>query len=247
MKHQHNHRSIRSFDDRPVEAEMVKQLLEIMNRSATSSGLQSYSVIHLTDPEKRQQLAKVCQQAYITQIPELFVFIVDNYRNYAIARAKGYEGNYHRTMDHFFRGIADAYLAAQNLMTAIESLDMGGIFLGSIINHPMDTIQILELPVLTFPVVGLGFGYPAESPNIKPRMDVSLKVGENGYPYWEDNILDAIKDYDEVMSHYYDTRDHNQRSDTFSNQIFKQALNEQADRANILEAVEKQGYLLRYD
>ena len=129
-----DHRTIRFFKNQPIAAETLTQLFEVMNRTATSSGLQTYSVMHITDQELKNKIAEVCKQDYVKDIPVLLIFLVDVHRNAEIAKAKGYSGEKFRSMNHFFQGVADVYLAAQNLTNAVESIDLGAVFLGSVLN-----------------------------------------------------------------------------------------------------------------
>lgn len=244
IQKQLNHRTIRFFKDRPVDAEQLQLVLDVMNRTATSNGLQGYSVIRVSDSDKKAKIAEVCRQPYVAQLPELFIFLVDSYRNYAIATAKGYAGEAYRSMDFFFQGAADVYLAAQNMTNALESMDMGSVFLGSILNDSQAIIDILELPQLTFPLLGLGFGYPDDAPELKPRMPLVIKVGENQYPSFN-NILEELSEYDDTMTKYYDTRFKNQRSDTFTEQVVKRFQSAPELRAKMMQVVQKQGFDLK--
>nr|WP_234983535.1 nitroreductase family protein [Aerococcus suis] len=78
--HQLNHRTILFFQDKPIPDELMDHLLTVMNRTATSNGLQTASVIRVTDDDKKQQISEVSNQAYIAKAPELFIFLVDAYR-----------------------------------------------------------------------------------------------------------------------------------------------------------------------
>lgn len=49
IERQLEHRTIRFFKDERVETAQVEQIYEVMNCTATSSGLQTYSVIRVTD------------------------------------------------------------------------------------------------------------------------------------------------------------------------------------------------------
>jgi nitroreductase len=238
---QQNHRTIREFTDAPVPPEILDALFAVINRTASSSGLQHCSVIRITDAEKRRRLSEVCKQEYVARAPELFVFVVDAFRNSRIARAFGEQHRTEGDMDRFFSGFQDAMLAAQNLTNAVESLGMGAVFLGSIWNDPAKTIEILQLPELTFPAVGVGFGAPNQDPQIKPRMDVSLKIFENEYRV-ADNYKDAIERYDQEMQTYYDLRDANRRVDSFSKQVIKFLSNPNENRTNLLTFLKKQGF-----
>jgi nitroreductase len=240
------HRSIREFTNQPVPDEAIEILLDVMNRTATSTGMQSYSVIRVTDPAVRKRIADVCMQEYLARVTELFIFVADAYRNARIAREKGYDGDATGDMDRFFQGWTDASLAAQNLTNAVESLDMGAVYFGSILNDTQAIVDILGLPAYTFPVVGVGFGYPNQDPQRKPRMSLDLKVFENKYEL-PDGFEEGVAEYDETMRDYYDTRAGGRRSDTFSDQVVKRLENTLEKRAGMLRVVRAQGFDLGVD
>ncbi|MFN0603473.1 nitroreductase family protein [Facklamia hominis] len=236
-----NHRSIRFFKDQAIPMEDLATMLDSMNRTATSTGMQMASWIRVTDPKLKVELAQVAHQPYLAKVPELFIFIVDIYRNCQIAKAKGYQGSKFRSMDNFFQGLADAYLQAQSLTLAAEASGLGAVFFGSILNDPTRVIQLLKLPELTFPILGLGMGYPDDQPEKKPRIPVDMKLGENSYPYLA-NYDQTFQAYDEAMSHYYDTRNKNQRSDTFTNQVISKLAQGKKKRAQLMRVVQSQGF-----
>ena len=61
-KHQLEHRTMRFFKNKPVDSDLRNKLFTIMNRTATSSGMQTYSVIRVTDQAKKGQITEVCKQ-----------------------------------------------------------------------------------------------------------------------------------------------------------------------------------------
>lgn len=236
-----DHRTIREFIDKPIPEDILKQLIEVARRTATSNGLQACSIIRVTDQAIKEELADICKQEYVSRMPELWIFIVDQYRNGQIAMEKGCHEESIRDMDRFFQGFTDACLMAQNVVTAAESLGLGTVYLGSILNDPARTISILKLPKLTFPALGLGFGYKNQNPELKPRMDMELRMFENGYKCF-DNYCDMIKEYDEIMQTYYDLRQANQRVDSFSNQVVAKLKNVNPIRQKIVNVIAKQGF-----
>jgi nitroreductase len=246
IKKQLSHRSIRAFSEKAVPKDVVDTLLAVANRTATSSGLQLSSIIRITDTAARRRISAICGQEYVNQAPEFFVFIADCHRNARIAREQGFDDESVRSMDGFFQAFTDACLSAQNVTTAIESLGLGAVFFGSILNDPQELIDLLALPELTFPVLGVGFGYPAQEPQLKPRMDVSLKVFENKYTAFDD-YLKRVAGYDEEMQTYYDLRDQGRHSDSFSKQVVKKfkAINEK--RSRLLNVIRKQGFDLKVE
>jgi nitroreductase len=240
------HRSIREFTDEPVPEDVLETLVRVIDRTATSTGMQSYSVVRVTDAGQRARVAEVCAQEYAARATELFIFVADAYRNARIARAHGYEGDEAGDMDRFFQGFTDAALAAQNLTNAAESLGLGAVYFGSILNDPQAIIDILGLPEYTFPVVGVGFGYPNQNPQLKPRMPMSVKLFENKYGL-PDNFDDVVDAYDASMRDYYDTREGGRRSDSFSGQMLKRLGNTPPLRAKLLNVVRSQGFDLKLD
>ena len=165
-----NHRTIREFKSSPMPPQQLSILLDIAKRTATSMGMQSFSIIRIVNPELKAAIAEVCNQEYVARVPELFIFIVDAYRNSRIAREQGVTSDSERDSDRFFQGWMDAAIAAQNMVAAAELGGFGTVYFGSILNNVPKMIELLKLPELTFPVVGLGIGVPNQKPQLKPRM-----------------------------------------------------------------------------
>lgn len=244
IKVQLSHRTIREFTSTPVDEEIVKTLMEVARRTATSNGMQSTSIIRITDPIVKRQVADICKQEYVFRAPVLFIFVADCYRNMRIAIDKGCNEESAGDMDRFFQAVTDTCLAAQNVVNAAESLGFGALYLGSTLNDAAKMIEVLQLPKLTFPVVGLGLGYPNQNPTLKPRLDNKYKVFENKYEVF-DNYLESIAHYDEEMQTYYDLRNANQRVDSFSNQIVSKLMSPSPKRQEILNVIRDQGFILK--
>lgn len=236
-----NHRTIREFKDENIPREVFEQLIEVARRTATASGMQASTIIRVTDPEKRKKIAAVCKQEYVARAPELLILVADQYRNYKIAEEKGFKDPSARNIDGFFSAFTDACITTQNIVNAAESMGLGAVYLGSILNDAEKIIDILDLPELTIPVVGLGLGYPNQNPQLKPRIEMELRLFENTYKQF-DNYLEEIKEYDIEMQTYYDLRDANNRVDCFSDQVVKKLKNPIPKRSEMLNIMQKQGF-----
>lgn len=236
-----NHKSIREFTTQNIDPETFETLMEVARRTATSNGMQATSILVIRDPGIKKAIADICNQAYITRVPLLLIFVADQYRNNRIAEAKGCLTESAGDMDRFFQAFTDTCLAAQNVVNAAESLDMGTFYIGSILNDPAKMIELLKLPKLTCPIVGLGIGYPNQEPQLKPRMDNRLRVFENTYTCFED-VLKEIEDYDAEMQTYYDLRNVNRRLDSFSDQVVTKFMNVNLKRLEIIKVLEDQGF-----
>lgn len=241
IQRQLQHRTIREFKDMNIPKEIFDALMEVARRTATSNGTQQFSIIRVTDSTTKKEIADVCKQEYVGRAPELLIFIADQFRNNNIIKEKGSSTENASDMDRFFQGFTDACLAAQNVVNAAEAIDLGVVYLGSILNDSDKVCKILNLPKLTFPVVGLGIGYPNQNPQLKPRFDNRLRVFENSYKVF-DNYLDEIKDYDEEMTNYYDLRDANRRVDCYSDQVVAKISNSIPKRQGLLKVIKEQGF-----
>ena len=241
INRQLNHRTIREFKDKEVPDELYKTLLEVAQRTPTSNGMQQSSIIRITDQELKNEIAKVSTQEYLARSPILLIFIVDTYRNHQIALEQGLDSENSGDMDRFFQGFTDGVLAAQNIVNAAESMDLGAVYFGSILNDPGKIIQLLDLPKYTFPIVGLGIGYPNQEPMLKPRMDMNFRVFENKYQKM-DNYLGILKDYDEEMQTYYDLRQANKPLDKFSQQVADKLKNTNPRRQLLAKDIINQGF-----
>lgn len=244
IKTQLSHRSIRKFKNKPLEKDIVATLVDVARHTATSSFMQSYSIISVTDPEKKEKLAEIGKQPYIAESGHLFVMIADQHRNAQIALEDQADIDVLGSFDRFFVGATDAILAAQNIMIAAESMGLGGVFLGSLLNQADQVIELLELPEYTTPVLGIALGYPDQEPQLKPRLPQHLMHFENSYPEFA-SVHEALSEYDETVQEYYDLRATNNRIEAFTTQITKGMGRKHPGRMKLLEFIRKQK-LLRF-
>lgn len=241
VQSQLEHRTIREFKSEAIPKEIFEKLIDVARRTPTSTGMQASTIIRVTDPQKKKDISAVCKQEYVARAPELLILVADQYRNYRIAGEKDCHEPSARDMDRFFSAFTDACITAQNIVNAAEAMGLGAMYLGSILNDAEKIIEILDLPELTMPVVGLGIGYPNQSPQLKPRMEMDLRVFENTYQKF-DSYLEEVKDYDQEMQTYYDLRDANKRVDCFSDQVVSRLKNLIPKRSDMLNIMKNQGF-----
>ena len=241
-----NHRTIRKFKEKKLTKETIELLLNVANRSATSNGMQNYSIIIVDDPFKREEISQVCKQEHVKQAPFFMIFVVDTHRNNAITNEVGVDLEAFKDMDRFFQGFTDAVISAQSMVDAAESLGLGTNYFGSILNDAEKIIEILELPKLTMPVVGLGIGYPNQEPMLKPRIPIQHKVFYNTYKK-ESNYSEAFIEYDKALEKYYDLRDLTKPVGKFSDQLVSKHKVVNEKRVRIAQVIEKQGFDLKLD
>ena len=235
------HRSIRAWTDKKIPEEEVQLLFDVAMQTSTSNGMQQASIIRVNDMKKREALAKIATQAYLSTPSELLVFVCDNYRNYKIVEEKGAESNHSNDIDRFIQGVTDASIMAQNVTVAAESMGLGVVYFGSILNDTAGVCEILNLPENTFPVVGLGIGYPDQEPQLKPRMHKEDRVFIDEYKTY-DSYVDELKEYDKEMTTYYDLRNANRRVDSFTDQVVAKNKVKVAKRSEMMDVIRAQGF-----
>lgn len=178
-------RSIRKFKPKPLSDDIVETLETVAQHAASSQFLNDWSAIRITDPAAKKRLAEIGGQPYIATAPLLYVFVLDEHRNAAIAASKGVEtasdeftlnGSYRYTQAQ-----NDAVLALHAMETAAYSLSLGCVILGSLLNDVPALIDLLNLPEYTYPVLGLAIGKPDQDPALKPRMPRPMQFFENEY------------------------------------------------------------------
>ena len=194
----HAHGSIRHYKPDPVPVEVIETIISAAQRSSTSSNLQAYSVIVVTDADKRQKLSKLCDnQKHITEAPVFLAWCADLARLNLTCQLRGYT-QVTDQVENFLVAAVDTAIAAQTGALAAESLGLGICYIGAIRNDPQAIIELLGLPKLVFPVCGMTIGWPIKAPRRRPRLPLSAVL------HWERynsvNQEDALLQYDREMA-----------------------------------------------
>lgn len=231
-----SHRSIRAFTDRPVSDAERQAILAAAQSASSSSFLQCSSIVRITDRGMRDKLVSLSGgQQYVAQAAEFWVFCADFNRHLQIC-PQAELGQ----AEQLLLGCVDTALMAQNAMIAAESLGLGGVFIGGIRNGIAEVTALLNLPKFVLPLFGLCLGWPAQSPQHKPRMPVTMLMHENRYQPLDPQVL---AEYDRQQSEYYLTRESNPRRESWSQHIQKTIIKE--NRPFILDYLHKQGWAIR--
>ena len=137
--------------------------------------------------------------------PLYFLVCVDSHRHEAIMARRNWQ-MVQSDLSLLLMGIQDATLMAENMVIAAESLGMGSCFLGSIPYQAVRIAKKFKLPKRVFPVVGLSMGYPAESPQPRPRYPLDFALFDGKYPeFSEEQVTRAMAEMDEgyLAQDYY--------------------------------------------
>ncbi|WP_251552195.1 oxygen-insensitive NADPH nitroreductase [Neobacillus muris] len=218
-----NHRSIRQFEDKPLTDEQIKSIVQSAQSASTSSFIQAYSIIGIKDKEKKKKLAELAgNQEYVEKNGHFFVFCADLYRHSLIGEQeqKDVLPSLEST-EKFMVSLIDAALAAQNAAMAAESMGLGICYIGGIRNHLEEVKTLLKTPERVIPLFGLAVGWPAKITEQKPRLPFQHIYHEDEYQQDSEIYLSQLKEYDELISSYYEHRTSGKRKDRWTEQMAK--------------------------
>ncbi len=192
----HRHGSVRHYRPDPVPRKLVETVVAAGQRAPTSSNLQMYSVVATTDAAKRQRLFELCsEQKFIRQAPVFLTWCADLSRLARVCAHQGYSIET-REVEKLLLAVVDTSLAMQNAALAAESLGLGFCYVGAIRNQPRQVSELLGLPPLVFPLVGMALGWPEKPPRWRPRLPLEAVL------HWEQYDPDdeaALRAYDREM------------------------------------------------
>ncbi len=195
------HRSVRAFTDQPLAPNTLELLVAAAQSASTSSNLQTWSVVAVEDPARKQRLSDLAgKQAFINSAPLFLVWIADLARMQTMGdkREKPYGSLDYLEM--MLVATIDSALAAQNAAIAAESLGLGTVYIGAIRNNLEGVALELGLPPRAFATFGMCVGHPdpAQLSAIKPRLPQASVLHKEQY---------NVGVHDQVVPGYNDTMD----------------------------------------
>lgn len=155
-------RSIRQYKDGPVSRETMQTILECGINSPSGQNKQSWEIRVVDNPETMAEIVELMAAAN----PNVDKGMIKGcFRNAPtmvfIANDPGYDFS-----------VIDCGILSQTIMLSAWSLEVGSVCLGSPVrflrNSPEAIAKLGFSPGYT-PVICIGMGYPAESPEAKPR------------------------------------------------------------------------------
>lgn len=154
-------RSIRAYQDRPVEPEKLEAVLRAANRAPSAGNLQAYEIHVFADRPRQQALAVAAlDQAFLAQAPVVLLFTAQ------AARA----ARYGRRGAELYC-VQDATLAAAYAQLAATALGLATCWVGAFDEAAVR--RVADLPAGERPLVLLPVGYAAENPPPTPRRELT--------------------------------------------------------------------------
>jgi len=182
-------RSIRSFKDEEIAPEVLDKLKRLTLRAPSAGNMNMYSIIEVTDKEKKSQLADICDhQPMIAKAPIVWVFLADLERWYSWMVESGCKDRIGKDVrkpgiGDFHLAMQDAIITSEYAAIAAEGLGLGSCFIGDIIENYESLQKLFALPKYAVPASMLIMGYPKSIPTSAQtlRPEPKYLFMENGY------------------------------------------------------------------
>jgi len=201
------HRSVRRFAARQLPSGTLEWLVAAAQSASTSSNLQTWSIVAISDPARKDAISRLCaDQAFIREAPLFLIFCADLARLSAISAQEGQPGEGLGYLEMFLMAALDATLAAQNAVIAAEGLGLGTCYVGAARNKPRELAAELGCPERVVAVFGLAIGVPlpGQRTAIKPRLPQPVVLHREQWRP-EDRTAE-LAGYDRIMRVFYDAQ-----------------------------------------
>lgn len=198
-----DHRSVRGFKTDPLPAGTLETMIAAAQSAATSSNLQTWSVVSVDDPEARKEFAAIANnQKHIMECPLFLAWIADTSRLARLGEQERIELEVLPYLETYLVAAIDAALAAQNAVTAAESLGLATVYIGAMRNNVERVSELLALPKGAMCVFGLCVGKPKDGITnaVKPRLPQAAILHHERYSGARDQEIRTA--YDAELTRY---------------------------------------------
>ena len=154
-------RSVRSYQDRPVEKEKLEKVLEAARLAPSAKNRQEWRFIVVTDEEKIKMLVDACKgQRFVGEAPVVIVGLADS------------------SVSRWYK--VDIGIAMEHMALEAVELGLGTCWIGAF--YPEKVKEILDIPDEKEVVALLTLGYPKdEGEHITSRKSLNEIVCYNRY------------------------------------------------------------------
>lgn len=196
-----DHRSIRDFKSDVIDESIIAEIVAAAQAMPSSINGQQTSVVVIQNEEIKAKIAEYAGgQPWIEAAPLFILFLTDFYKTKLGAEKNGLTQIIHESIESTLVGSVDVGLNMGAAIIAAESLGLGIVPIGGIRKSPVEMIELLDLPEMTFPVAGLAIGYPNDNSHKKPRLP--METFRHNEKYQTKGLEKHIDDYDTFMEGY---------------------------------------------
>lgn len=192
MKLLKEHRTIRSYLPKAIDADLMKEILESGIRASNTGNMQLYCVIVTTDSEKKKQLAPFhFNQPMVNQAPLLLTICMDINRFSRWCSVRNTQADFNNLL-WLLNGTIDASIMAQNICIAAENKGLGICYLGTALYNAPEISEVLKLPAGVIPITALTIGYPTVVPDLTDRLPYEAVIHYEEYTDFSQSDIDNL-------------------------------------------------------
>lgn len=184
IKSLHARKSVRIFTEKDISQEIKESILQAALQAPSAGCQLLYTILDITDQTKKEKLADLCDhQPFIAKAKMVLIFCADCEKWLSFYREAGLSPRKPGAGD-LLLAVEDALIAAQNAVTAAESLGIGSCYIGDVMENVEEMEALLELPPYVYPACMLVFGYPTRQQQERQKTErfaLSDIVCENTY------------------------------------------------------------------
>jgi nitroreductase len=241
-----SHRSIRGYKSEALPEGTLETLIAAAQSAATSSNMQTWSVVAVKDGATKAAMAKLANnQKHIMECPLFLVWLADVSRHQRLGAEEGIELEVIPYLETFLVAAIDAALAAQNAVVAAESLGLSTVYIGSLRNDPIQVKELLGLPASCMSMFGLCVGYAAAdvTNEVKPRLSQPAVLFREKYGNPDEPRLRAA--YDQKMADF--SGRHEMAQSTWTERVIDRlgAISAISGREKLSQILKDMGFPLR--
>ncbi len=245
MKTINTRRSIRKYQCKEVNNELINRLLSESERTQTMGNLQLYSVVITHSDEQKRKLAPAhFHQPMVTQAPVVLTFCADYRRTSSWAECRKAQPGYDNFLS-FINAATDTLLYCQTFCNLAEEAGLGLCFLGTTLYDPKSIIDTLQLPRLVMPIATITLGWPDETPDLTDRLPLSAIIHDETYRDYTPERIDQIYHEKESLPENIQFCEVNKKetlAQVFTDIRYTKKDNE-AMSENLLDTLKQQGFL----
>lgn len=238
-------RSIRKYQSKEVDNELINKLLTESERTQTMGNLQLYSVVITHSDEQKRKLAPAhFHQPMVTQAPVVLTFCADFRRTTSWAECRKAQPGYDNFLS-FINAATDTLLYCQTFCNLAEEAGLGLCFLGTTLYNPKSIVDTLQLPRLVMPVATITLGWPDETPELSDRLPLSAIIHDETYQDYTPELIDQFYHEKESLPENIQFCQVNEKetlAQVFTDIRYTKKDNEAMSK-NLLDTLKQQGFL----
>ena len=164
-----NRRSVRSFTNKKIDINVVKDIIKIAHLAPSAGNLQARDFIIVEDQKLKEKLSIASlNQAFISEAP-MSIVVCANLKRIESYGSRGKE----------LYCIQDSAAAIEHILLLATSYELGTCWVGAF--NEKEVSNILRLPSYIRPMAIIPIGYPNKNPAFTSRLDGKKLIH---YNYW---------------------------------------------------------------